>query len=201
MITAALTGFATAFSLILAIGAQNMMVLRQGLARAHIFWVCLFCACSDAILIIAGVLGFGALIDQFPNVIAIIKWGAIAFLLAYAALRLWAAYKGEYDAQVAGKAQSLGAVIAAIFAVTWLNPHVYLDTLALIGSISTQYVGPPKLAFTIGAVSASFTFFFALGYGARILAPYFASAKMWRALDIAIALVMIAIAIGLMKAL
>jgi len=201
MITAAVTGFATAFSLILAIGAQNMMVLRQGLARAHIFWVCLFCAFSDTVLIIAGVLGFGALIEKFPNIITIIKWGAVAFLLVYAAMRLWAAYKGDYDAQVAGKAQSLGAVIAAIFAVTWLNPHVYLDTLALIGSISTQYAGTQKLAFTLGAVISSFTFFFGLGYGARIVAPYFASARMWRALDIGIACVMIAIAIGLIQAL
>ena len=201
MITAAVTGFATAFSLILAIGAQNMMVLRQGLARAHIFWVCLFCACSDAILIIAGVLGFGVLIEQFPNIIAIIKWGAVAFLVVYAALRLWAAYMGDYDAQVSGKAQSLGAVIAAIFAVTWLNPHVYLDTLALIGSISTQYAGTQKIAFTLGAVISSFTFFFGLGFGARRLAPYFASARMWRSLDIGIAFVMIAIAIGLIRAL
>ena len=201
MITAAITGFATAFSLILAIGAQNMMVLRQGLAREHIFWVCLFCALSDAILIIAGVLGFGALIDQFPNVITLIKWGAVAFLLAYAALRLWAAYQGNCEAQVAGKAQPLGAVIAAIFAVTWLNPHVYLDTLALIGSISTQYQGVAKLAFTLGAVTSSFTFFFGLGYGARIFAPYFTSPKMWRGLDVAIAIVMIAIAIGLIQAL
>ena len=201
MITAAATGFATAFSLILAIGAQNMMVLRQGLAKAHVFWVCLFCACSDAILIIAGVLGMGALIDQFPNLIAIIKWGAVAFLLCYAALRLWAAYKGEYDAQISGKAQSLTKVLAAIFAVTWLNPHVYLDTLALIGSISLQYEGAAKTAFAIGAVSSSFIFFFGLGYGAKLLAPYFNSARLWRILDIAIALVMIAISIGLMQAL
>jgi len=201
MITAAVTGFATAFSLILAIGAQNMMVLRQGLARAHIFWVCLFCAVSDAILIIAGVLGIGALIEQFPNIITIIKWGAVAFLLIYAALRLLAAYKGDYTAQIAGGAQPLGAVIAAIFAVTWLNPHVYLDTLALIGSISTQYQGTPRLAFTIGAVLSSFTFFFGLGYGARRLAPYFSSAKMWRILDIVIAGVMLSIALGLIAAL
>ncbi|MEM7242118.1 MAG: LysE/ArgO family amino acid transporter [Pseudomonadota bacterium] len=201
MITAALTGFATAFSLILAIGAQNMMVLRQGLARAHIFWVCLFCATSDAILIIAGVLGMGALIEQFPNLITIIKWGAIAFLVFYAGLRLWAAYNGDYEAQITGKAQSLGAVLAAIFAVTWLNPHVYLDTLALIGSISLQYEGLTKTAFAIGAVTSSFVFFFGLGYGARAFAPYFISPRLWRILDISIALVMLLIAFGLLQAL
>ena len=200
MLTPALTGFATAFALILAIGAQNAFVLRQGLARAHVFWLCLLCATSDALLITAGVLGFGYIVTLYPMLPQIMAWGGAAFLLVYGALRLWAAWKGEYAMQLAGKSAGLWATLATGAAFTWLNPHVYLDTLALIGAVSTQYVDPvEKTAFGIGAVTSSFVFFFSLGYGARLLAPIMQSERAWRVLDVLIGLVMWALAAKLLS--
>ncbi len=201
MFTAASTGFITAFSLILAIGAQNAFVLRQGLMRAHVFWLCLLCAASDAILIAAGVVGFGALVSVYPTFPVIMTWAGAAFLLVYGAMRFWAAYQGGYEMVLAGKSAGLWATLATGAAFTWLNPHVYLDTLGLIGAISTKFSAmPDKWAFGIGATSASFVFFFGLGYGARLLAPFMGSARAWRALDIGIGATMWALAAGLLLA-
>ena len=195
-----MTGFATAFALILAIGAQNAFVLRQGLARSHVFWLCLLCAASDAILITAGVLGFGAIVTLYPLLPQIMALGGAAFLLCYGALRLWAAWKGEYAMQLAGNSAGLWATMATGAAFTWLNPHVYLDTLGLVGAVSTQYVdAAQKTAFGIGAVTSSFVFFFGLGYGARLLAPVMQSARAWRILDFIIGLVMWALAAKLLS--
>lgn len=200
MFGASVTGFATGFSLILAIGAQNAFVLRQGLARNHVFWLCLLCAGSDAFLIAAGVLGFGVIVELYPLLPQIMTWGGAAFLIVYGAMRLWAAYKGEYAMQIAGQSAGLWATLATAAALTWLNPHVYLDTLGLIGAISVQYVdASQKLAFGIGAVTSSFVFFFGLGYGARLLAPIMQSAKAWQVLDVLIGLVMWAIAYKLIS--
>ena len=200
MFGASLTGFATGFSLILAIGAQNAFVLRQGLARNHVFWLCLLCAGSDALLIAAGVFGFGAVVDLYPLLPRIMTWGGAAFLIVYGAMRLWAAYLGEYTLQIAGKSSGLWATLATAAALTWLNPHVYLDTLGLIGAISVQYVdAAQKIAFGVGAIIASFVFFFSLGYGARLLAPIMQSAKAWRVLDVLIGLVMWALAVKLLS--
>lgn len=200
LITPAATGFATAFALILAIGAQNAFVLRQGLAKAHVFWLCLLCAVSDAILITAGVLGFGAIVTLYPMLPQIMAWGGAAFLIAYGALRLWAAWKGKYAMQLAGKSASLWATLATGAAFTWLNPHVYLDTLGLVGAVSTQYTDvAQKTAFGMGAVTSSFVFFFGLGYGARLLAPIMQSARAWRVLDVLIGLVMWALAAKLLS--
>ncbi|MEJ8560588.1 LysE/ArgO family amino acid transporter [Yoonia sp. GPGPB17] len=200
MITPALTGFATAFALILAIGAQNAFVLRQGLMRTHVFWLCLLCATSDALLITAGVLGFGYIVTLYPMLPQIMAWGGAAFLTVYGALRLWAAWQGAYAMQLAGKSAGLLATLATGAAFTWLNPHVYLDTLGLVGAVSTQYVDPvEKTAFGIGAVTSSFVFFFSLGYGARLLAPVMQSARAWRILDVLIGLVMWALAVKLLS--
>lgn len=200
MFVASVTGFATGFSLILAIGAQNAFVLRQGLARNHVFWLCLLCAGSDALLIAAGVFGFGAIVDLYPLLPRIMTWGGAAFLIVYGAMRLWAAYLGEYALQIAGKPSGLWATLGTAAALTWLNPHVYLDTLGLIGAISVQYVdAAQKLAFGIGAIISSFVFFFSLGYGARLLAPIMQSAKAWRVLDVLIGLVMWALAVKLLS--
>ena len=139
MIAPALTGFATAFALILAIGAQNAFVLRQGLVRAHVFWLCLLCAVSDAILITAGVLGFGVIVELYPRFPQFMAWGGAAFLIVYGAMRFWAAWKGSYEMQLAGQSAGLWATLATGAAFTWLNPHVYLDTLGLVGAVSTQY--------------------------------------------------------------
>jgi len=199
MIGAAATGFFTGISLILAIGAQNAFVLRQGLLRKHVLALVLLCAVSDALLIGAGVAGFGAVVALFPALPRIMTLAGAAFLLAYGAGRFWAAWKGEYALDVSGNARGLWATLAVGAAFTWANPHVYLDTLGLIGAVSTGFPDwPQKTAFGLGAVGASFTFFFALGYGARLLSPVMTSPRAWRWLDIAIGLVMWALAAKLL---
>jgi L-lysine exporter family protein LysE/ArgO len=200
MITAGLTGFATAFALILAIGAQNAFVLRQGLLKAHVFWLCLLCAVSDALLITAGVLGFGIIVELYPLLPQIMAWGGAAFLLVYGAMRLWAAWQGNYAMPLAGQSAGLWATLATGAAFTWLNPHVYLDTLGLAGAVSTQFTDTAeKTAFGVGAVASSFVFFFSLGYGARLLAPIMQSARAWRILDVLIGVVMWALAAKLLS--
>ncbi|WP_371168695.1 LysE/ArgO family amino acid transporter [Aliiroseovarius sp. 2305UL8-7] len=196
----ALTGFATGFSLILAIGAQNAFVLRQGLMRQHVFWLCLFCAVSDALLITAGVAGFGVLVEALPWLPLLMALAGAAFLVVYGLMRFLAALKGDYAMEIEGKSRSLGAVIAIAAAFTWANPHVYLDTLGLIGAISTSYPDwPTRIAFGTGAVTSSFVFFFTLGYGARLLAPIMQKPSAWRVLDVIIGLTMWAIAAGLIR--
>ena len=201
MIAAAATGFVTGFTLILAIGAQNAFVLRQGLARAHVFWLCLLCSVSDAILIAAGVAGIAALVQSVPELPRFIAGAGAAFLFVYGALRLRAAWQGKYRMELGGVSPGLWNTLAIGLALTWLNPHVYLDTLGLIGAVSTQYAIPgSRLAFAIGAATSSFVFFFGLGYGARLLAPVMTSARAWRVLDILIGLAMWAIGAGLLGA-
>ncbi|MAM60517.1 LysE/ArgO family amino acid transporter [Maritimibacter sp. UBA3975] len=193
--TAALTGFATGFSLILAIGAQNAFVLRQGLLRSHVFWLCLFCATSDALLIAAGVAGFGALVEALPALPLVMSLGGAAFLIAYGITRLVAAWRGGQAMEIGGVDQSLWRTLAIAAAFTWANPHVYLDTLGLIGAVSTQYPDwSTRIVFGTGAVFASFVFFFGLGYGARLIAPVMRSARAWQVLDLLIGLTMLAIA-------
>ena len=192
-----LPGFFLSISLILAIGAQNAFVLRQGLRRAHVFWVCLTCAMSDAILIAAGVAGFGALGQAVPWFEPVMRYGGAAFLLWYGWLNARAAWRGGAVLSVEGSdSQSLRQAILTVLALTWLNPHVYLDTVVLIGSISSQYDN--RLMFGLGATTASFVFFFTLGYGARLLAPLFARPRAWQVLDAIIALTMWAIALKLL---
>ena len=200
MISAAITGFFTSISLILAIGAQNAFVLRQGLLRTHVFPLCLFCGASDALLIAAGVAGFGYVVDLAPWLPMVMALGGAAFLIVYGATRLYAAWIGDYAMQTEGKSAALWPTLAVAAALTWLNPHVYLDTLGLIGAISTQYTETPeKLAFGLAATTASFVFFFSLGYGARLLAPFMKSHHTWRVLDVIIGTVMFAIAAGLLR--
>ncbi len=195
-----MTGFATGFSLILAIGAQNAFVLRQGLARTHVFWLCLFCAASDALLISAGVLGFSAVVALYPGLPRIMALAGAAFLAVYGLQRMIAAWRGDYAIQLSGQSKALLPTLATAAAFTWLNPHVYLDTLGLIGAISTDYHDTGlKTAFGLGAVIASFIFFFSLGYGARLLGPVMQSARAWRVLDALIAIVMWALAIKLIS--
>ncbi|MFQ6548217.1 LysE/ArgO family amino acid transporter [Aestuariibius sp. 2305UL40-4] len=195
MIGATATGFVTGFALILAIGAQNAFVLRQGLLRTHVFSLCLLCATSDALLITAGVAGFGAVAEHYPSLPLIMTGGGAAFLLAYGLLRFRAAWRGDYAMTLEGRSPSLAATLATGAAFTWLNPHVYLDTLALIGAVSLQYEEAAlRTAYGAGAVTASFVFFFSLGYGARLLAPFLKSERAWRWLDIGIGVVMWALA-------
>ncbi|MEM9012045.1 MAG: LysE/ArgO family amino acid transporter [Pseudomonadota bacterium] len=196
MVAAALQGFALGASLIIAIGAQNAFILRQGLLRAHVLVLCLICALSDALLIAAGVAGAGVLIAGRPVLLEIVTWGGAAFLLTYAALALRRALRPE--ALRAGEAvAALWPAVLTALALTWLNPHVYLDTVILLGALSAEFEGPARLAYGAGAVLSSFVWFFALGYGARLLAPVFARPAAWRILDLGIAAVMTAIAISL----
>ncbi len=198
MITVAATGFFTAFSLILAIGAQNAFVLRQGLLKQHVFVLCLLCAVSDAILITLGVSGFGWLVTLNPKFPVFLSIGGAVFLIIYGAIRFKAAFVGQSSQQEGSKKEGFWPVILTGQALTWLNPHVYLDTLGLIGAISAQYtLFEEKLVFAVFASSASFAFFFSLGYGARLLAPVMQTQKAWRVLDAIIGAVMWIIAVGL----
>ncbi len=195
--SAALAGFSLGFSLILAIGAQNAFILRQGLLRAHVFWLCLTCAVSDAILIILGVSGFGALSDLAPWFATAMLWGGVMFLLVYGAMAFWRAFTNSEALRAGGQTVgSLKTAILTCLALTWLNPHVYLDTVVLLGSIAAQYEGQ-RLEFGAGAVLSSFIFFFSLGYGARLLEPFFANPVSWRILDVLIGIIMWSIALGL----
>ena len=188
-----LSGFLLALSLIIAIGSQNAFVLKQGLKREHIFFVCLFCAVSDALLISAGVGGFGAVTARYPHVIDIAKIAGVLFLLGYGLQSLYASVRVSHALTVEGQVvSSLKKALLLCFGFTWLNPHVYLDTLVLVGMVSTGAAS--KLTFAIGAISASFFFFFALGYGARLLRPLFAKPKAWNILDALVGLLMLYLA-------
>jgi L-lysine exporter family protein LysE/ArgO len=185
-------------SLILAIGAQNAFVLRQGLRREHVGAVVLACGLSDAVLMTAGVLGFGALSEAMPWLGNAMRLGGAAFLIVYGALRFRAALRGGAALMPTdATAAPLGRVLATCLLLTWANPHVYLDTLVLVGALSAQYE-PYSGYFGLGAVTASFTFFAALGYGARLLAPVFARPASWVGLEVVVGCTMWAIAAGLL---
>ncbi len=187
------SGFLLGLSLIIAIGSQNAFVLKQGLRREHIFMVCLFCAVSDALLISAGVAGFGAVTARFPQVVTIAKFSGVAFLLIYGLQSLYVSIRLSHALDTEGQVvTSLKKAILLCIGFTWLNPHVYLDTLVLVGMVSTG--ADSKLLFALGAVSASFFFFFALGYGARLLRPLFAKPKAWNILDALVGILMLYLA-------
>jgi L-lysine exporter family protein LysE/ArgO len=195
--TVFLTGFGVSLSLILAIGAQNAFVLKQGLRREHVLAVVLICALSDAILLSVGVFGFAALTEILPGLAPVMLWLGAAFLFLYGGFSFWRAWLGGAALDPAqGTGPSLQAAVMFCIAITWLNPHVYLDTVLLVGSIASRFAGL-ELAFLAGAVSASFAFLFSLGYGARFLAPVMARAASWRILEALIGCVMWAIALGL----
>lgn len=194
-----IAGLSLGFSLILAIGSQNSFVLRQGLKKEYIFIVCLICAVSDAILISLGVSGFSLIISKTPWIEPFARYGGALFLLLYGAKSFWSAYStSESLLPSEQKKSSLTVIIATCLAFTWLNPHVYLDTFILLGSISTQYIGQ-KIQFALGASLASFLFFFSLGYGARVLSPFFENPRSWKILDILIGCIMWGIAFSLVK--
>lgn len=197
MLSAFFPGLFLGLSLIVAIGAQNAFVLRQGLRGEHILAVCLTCALSDAVLILAGVGGFAQAGAWVPWLETALRYGGAAFLLLYG-LRSFRAAVRPGGALVPADTVSagLGATLGTCLALTWLNPHVYLDTVVLVGSVSTQFADG-KGAFALGAMAASFTFFFSLGYGARLLRPVFARPGAWRVLDAGIGIVMCTIAITL----
>ncbi|KMK67802.1 LysE/ArgO family amino acid transporter [Puniceibacterium sp. IMCC21224] len=188
-------GFGLGLSLILAIGAQNAFVLRQGLLQRHVLAVCVTCALSDALLIAAGVAGFGAISAAWPWFEPAMRYGGAAFLLWYGARSFLAAWRGGGTLVAGDAAGGLRRAMVTCLALTWLNPHVYLDTLVLLGAVSAQYDG---LQFALGAMMASFVFFFSLGYGARLLAPLFARPGAWRGLEVIIGMTMWTIALVLL---
>ena len=197
MIEALISGYLVAISLIAAIGAQNAFVLRQGIRREHVGWVVFVCAASDAVLIAAGVAGFGAGSQGVPWLGDAMLWAGVAFLLVYGALRFRAAWQGgEALVPAAAAPVAVRRVVATCLLLTWANPHVYLDTVVLIGAISAQYA-PHGLAFGIGAAAASASFFAALGYGARLLAPVMARPRAWVVLEVIVGATMWAIAAAL----
>jgi len=197
-LNALLFGFWLGLSLILAIGAQNAYVLKQGLRDQHLLLVCSICALSDAVLILAGVSGFHLLIASFPSVTVVARYGGALFLFVYGTLSFYRAMRVTEGLQPSElRSNSAWQAALTCLAFTWLNPHVYLDTVVLLGSVSTQF-GARSAWFAGGAIAASFVFFFALGYGARLLRPLFARPLAWRILDFLIGCLMWGIALRLL---
>lgn len=187
-------GFALSFSLILAIGAQNAFVLRQGIRRLHVGPVVALCCLSEAALIFAGVAGFGVIAEAAPWALEAMRWGGAAFLVVYGLRSLRAALNSNEALQTEGAAeQSLTAALSTTLILTWANPHVYLDTLGLLGAVGATY-GAGRWVFGAGALTASCVFFLILGYGARALAPVFARPKAWMWLDVIVGVTMLALA-------
>lgn len=225
MLPTLLAGFGLGLSLIVAIGAQNLFVLRQGIRREHVVAVATVCAVSDAILIVVGVSGLGAILEAAPWAIDVVRWAGALFILGYALLaarRAWrpsgaalSVSETETDAAPAAApdprtrtpasapasamlvaSSRLAPVIATCLALTWLNPHVYLDTVFLLGSVAATH-GDARWVFAAGAVTASALWFFSLALGARHLGRFLATARAWRILDGVIAVVMFALAVSL----
>ena len=189
-----LLGFFTGFSLILAIGAQNAFVLKQGLKQQYVFWVCFICALSDSILIYFGVTGFSKVIANFPLLLTVSKYFGAAFLFLYGLRNFYSAIKNSSSLNPSDiEKDSLLKIIGICLAFTWLNPHVYLDAIILIGSISVQF-SDQLYQFAAGTILASWIFFFSVGYGAKMLLPLFKRATSWKILDVLIGITMWTIA-------
>ena len=213
MVTPLLAGFGLGLSLIVAIGAQNLFVLRQGLRREHVFAVAAVCAVSDAVLIVLGVSGIGLVLQAVPWLIDAVRWAGAAFLVVYgllAARRAWrpsgqglttaTEAPGGAGGPAGGTAVAtrtrLLPVLLTCLALTWLNPHVYLDTVFLLGTVANTH-GDGRWPFALGAATASVVWFFGLAFGARLLSRWLATPHAWRILDGLIAVVMIAIGVSL----
>ncbi|OZD46466.1 amino acid transporter [Rhodococcus sp. 06-1477-1B] len=217
MLPSLLAGLGLGFSLIVAIGAQNLFVLRQGVRREHLLAVVAVCAISDAILILLGVSGIGLVLQAVPWLIVVVRWAGAAFLAGYGLLAARRALRpsgetlhldtgspaplptpdaGGTAVRTRPARTTLTATVLTCLALTWLNPHVYLDTVFLLGSVASTH-GDGRWAFAIGACAASLVWFSALGYGARYLGRWLDTPRAWRILDGVIAVVMFALAISL----
>ena len=217
--TSVLAGFGLGLSLIVAIGAQNAYILRQGARREHLLAVLLVCILSDVALIVAGVAGFGTLLEHAPWSVTVMRWFGVLFLVGYAAVaarRAWRpagtalTIENADDGTRASAASSgpttltrpktgtrLMPVVLTVLALTWLNPHVYLDTVVLLGSVANTHGADGRWAFAIGACLGSVVWFTALGYGVRLLSRWLATPLAWRILDGIIAVIMLVLAISL----
>ncbi|KAA0893208.1 LysE/ArgO family amino acid transporter [Oryzomonas rubra] len=179
-------GFSLGASLIIAIGSQNAFVLRQGLRREYVFTVSTICFLCDMVLITLGAGGFGTVVASSPRLLVCALWGGVAFLFCYGIRSFWSAVRPEAlgtDGESA-EGEGLAAVVTTTLALSLLNPHVYLDTVLLLGSLAAQFRGHARVLFAVGAVAASLVWFYGIGYGARIFAPLFRKPVAWRVLDI-----------------
>ena len=194
-----ITGFLLGLSLIIAIGAQNAFVIRQGILRQHVFYIALFCSIADSLLITLGVVGISYLLNDFINEYSKIIFGfAALWLFIYGIFRLRSAIKAKSTIVASNsKATSLLNALSIVAIFTFANPHVYLDTMILIGSISQQFIGLNRVFFALGACSASFIWFFGIAYGAKFLSPIMQKPRHWQILDSIIALIMFIIALNL----
>ena len=198
MLDSLAAGLLTGLSLIVAIGAQNAFVLRQGLAREHVGLVVAICALSDLVLIVAGVAGIGTVVERAPWALEVVRWVGVAFLLWYGVHSLLRARRAEtLHAAANGTVASTRSVAVRALALTWLNPHVYLDTVLLLGTIANHEGSVGRWWFAAGACLASVLWFSGLGYGARLVGPLLASPRAWQVLDVLIGITMLAIAASL----
>ena len=198
MLNAALSGFALGGSLIVAIGAQNAFVIRQGVLNLHVFWICLFCSVSDAVLIWSGTYGLGAILQTLPWLIPVMTYGGAAFLAWYGYKALLRVLHPSAMDGASKTTTSLTVALATCAALTWANPHVYLDTVILVGSIANARPSGEQAPFATGASLASALWFFGLGYGAKALRGPLSKPLVWRMIDAIIALVMFSLAIKLL---
>ncbi|MEN2827607.1 Arginine exporter protein ArgO [Mannheimia haemolytica] len=188
-------GFIVCFGLIVSIGAQNAFLLKQGILKQHIFWIALLCFLGDVFLMTIGVLGLGTLIAELPVVSFIISLLGAIFLLSYGSRSFISVFKsGEYLVASGENATSLKKALLITFAITFLNPHVYIDTVVIVGSIGGKLDFNGKIYFLAGALLCSFIWFFGIGYGASLLSPYFAKRRTWQILDAVTGLIMYFIA-------
>ena len=193
-------GFLLGFSLIFAIGAQNIFVLRQGLVKRHVLSVVLFCSVSDLILIFSGIFGISFFVSpEFFWAKSYLFYFAAMWLFVYGCIRIKGALiKSSFLSFKQQQESNFWSTMGTVFIITFVNPHVYLDTVFLIGTISLQYDGYKEILFGLGASTASFFFFFSLGYGSQILLPILSSSKAWRVFDLIIAIIMFFLAISLL---
>ncbi len=198
MFNAIIAGFALGGGLIVAIGAQNAFVIRQGVLNSHIFWICLFCSISDAILIWGGTYGLGAILEVMPWLLKVMQYGGAAFLIWYGIKAARRVLKPEALDESSKTASNLFMALATCAALTWLNPHVYLDTVVLVGSIANARPLGEQAPFALGASLASFAWFFAIGYGAKALRGPLSKPIVWRAIDAIIAVIMFWLAFKLL---
>ncbi len=198
MYAAALAGFALGGSLIVAIGAQNAFVIRQGIRNQYVFWICLFCSLSDTILIWSGIYGLAAVLAVAPKVLALLRYGGAAILAWYGIEAFRRAFNPDPMTVSDSNSKGLVSVLAMCAAFTWLNPHVYIDMVLLIGSIANARAVGEQLPFGFGASLASFGWFFVISYGAKALREPLSQPKVWRGIDVAIAGIMFWIAIKLL---
>jgi len=197
MTSASLDGLLTGLSLIVAIGAQNAFVLRQGLRRVRVGAIVAVCTLSDFVLIIAGVSGIGAVVQHAAWALVVVRWIGVAFLTGYGLSSAWRARRRSALTAAPDDSRSRGAVVRRAFAFTWLNPHVYLDTVVLLGSIANAHGPSGRWWFAAGAGTASVLWFTGLGFGARLAAPLLATARAWQILDLLIGATMVLLALKL----